>query len=259
MKGGEITMKYKMTKNIKTIVSLGIIFIIVISLKFNKERENNNNLIVVDKNINKDIENIDKVQSIQEIIANKDSIIKEELDKKIIEYVSNTKDIEQVFNVADKISTETIDNIAKEYIESTKDYGMYYSFRPFLSENMDKQLSNIVEENLGNIAMPKNDTIKNYSNEDNNKKTRQIQEIIRNKDSIEQEVLNEKMEQYVLETKDIGLVFNVADKLSTETIDNIAKEYIENTEDYGMYYSLKPFLSSEMNEELKQLVDKNLK
>ncbi len=67
------------------------------------------------------------------------------------------------------------------------------------------------------------------------------------------------MEQYVLETKDIGLVFNVADKLSTETIDNIAKEYIENTEDYGMYYSLKPFLSSEMNEELKQLVDKNLK
>ena len=103
-------MKYKMTKNIKTIVSLGIIFIIVISLKFNKERENNNNLIVVDKNINKDIENIDKVQSIQEIIANKDSIIKEELDKKIIEYVSNTKDIEQVFNVADKISTETIDN-----------------------------------------------------------------------------------------------------------------------------------------------------
>lgn len=132
MKGGEITMKYKMTKNIKTIVSLGIIFIIVISLKFNKERENNN-LILVDKNINKDIENIDKVQSIQEIIANKDSIIKEELDKKIIEYVSNTKDIQQVFNVADKISTETIDSIAKEYIESTKDYGMYYSFRPFLS------------------------------------------------------------------------------------------------------------------------------
>ncbi len=124
---------------------------------------------------------------------------------------------------------------------------------------MDKQLSNIVEENLGNIAMPKNDTIKNYINEDNNKKTREIQEIIRNKDSIEQEVLNKNMEQYVLETKDIGLVFNVADKLSTETIDNIAKEYIENTEDYGMYYSLKPFLSSEMNEELKQLVDKNLK
>ena len=55
-------MKYKMTKNIKTIVSLGIIFIIVISLKFNKERENNN-LILVDKNITS--------QEIQTTIKNK--------------------------------------------------------------------------------------------------------------------------------------------------------------------------------------------
>ena len=160
-------MKKKIAIALSVCLALGVVY----ALNVNKD----DNINLVAQNTN------EKENDIQEIVASEKNINVQELDEEMIKYVKETKDIGKVFNHIENLSTSAIDTIAKDYITQTKDYGMYYSFKPYLSEEMSKELSIIVEDNLGPIAEPKEATNKE---------------------------LDEEMINYVKETKDIGKVFN---------------------------------------------------
>ena len=123
-------MKKKVAIALSVCLALGLVY------SLNVNRDDNINLVAQNTN--------EKENDIQEIVASEENINVQELDEEMINYVKKTKDIGKVFNHIENLSTSAIDTIAKEYITQTKDYGMYYSLKPYLSQEMSKELKEIV-------------------------------------------------------------------------------------------------------------------